>query len=149
VSGRPPIAARHGAGTRRRATAVALTLTLALIAPACVPLFVPPLPSDRLVPEPAFRLRGDVRLERTPGEDGRLSVVMRAAEVPDPGWLVVQWFGPSGPARAAESVWFDAELVDAEVRLSAPTSLAFTPGEWRAVLSWDGRVVRQVRIDLD
>ena len=116
---------------------------------ACVPLFIPPLPTDRLEPEPAFRLHGDARLERAPDDEAGLVLVMRAAEVPAGGWLAVQWFGPSGPSRASESVWFDTESVDTEVRLETPPGLEVTPGEWRAVLSWDGRVVRQVRIELD
>jgi hypothetical protein len=82
-----------------------------------VPLFVPPLPSDRLEPEPAFRLHGDARLERASEDGAGLVLVMRAAEVPAGGWLAVQWFGPSGPARASESVWFEPESVGEEVRL--------------------------------
>ena len=141
---------RRGRAAKRRSPVVlTLALILTLLAPACVPLFVPPLPSERLEPQPAFRLHGDARLERLAEDDGRLLLVIRAAEVPSPGWLVVQWFGPSGPARAAESVWFDAELLGAEVRLDTPPGLEVTPGEWRAVLSWDGRVVRQLRIEVD
>ncbi|TVR91690.1 MAG: hypothetical protein EA416_09090 [Trueperaceae bacterium] len=137
------------ARSRRSPAVLAAFALLVAASSACVPLFVPPLPSDRLEPEPAFRLHGDARLEPAPGDDAGLVLVMRAAEVPAGGWLAVQWFGPSGPARASESVWFEPGSVGAEVRLETPPGLDVTPGEWRAVLSWDGRLVRQLRIELD
>ncbi len=136
----------------RKGGALATLAAIALLVAAgsaCVPLFIPPLPSDRLEPEPAFRLHGDARLERASEDGAGLVLVMRAAEVPSGGWLAVQWFGPSGPARASESVWFDLEMLDAEVRLETPPSLEVTPGEWRAVLSWGGRLVRQLRIEVE
>ena len=136
----------------RKGGALATLAAIALLVAAgsaCVPLFIPPLPSDRLEPEPAFRLHGDARLERASEDGPGLVLVMRAAEVPSGGWLAVQWFGPSGPARASESVWFDLEMLDAEVRLETPPSLEVTPGEWRAVLSWGGRLVRQLRIEVE
>ncbi len=136
----------------RKGGALATLAAIALLVAAgsaCVPLFIPPLPSDRLEPEPAFRLHGDARLERASEDGPGLVLVMRAAEVPSGGWLAVQWFGPSGPARASESVWFDPEMLDAEVRLETPPSLEVTPGEWRAVLSWGGRLVRQLRIEVE
>jgi len=137
-------------GRSRRPPSVAVALALLVAAgSACVPLFVPPLPTDRLEPEPAFRLHGDARLERPAGDGAGLVLVMRAAEVPAGGWLAVQWFGPSGPARASESVWFGTESVGVEVRLETPPGFDVTPGEWRAVLSWEGRLVRQLRIDLE
>ena len=135
-------------GKRGPLAALAALALLAAVS-ACVPLFIPPLPSDRLEPEPAFRLHGDARLEPASGDGAGLVLVMRAAEVPSGGWLAVQWFGPSGPARASESVWFDRESLDTEVRLETPPALEVTPGEWRAVLSWDGRLVRQLRIELE
>ena len=141
----------RGIGVTPRPTLAAFAALALLVAAgsACVPLFIPPLPSDRLEPEPAFRLHGDARLERASEDGAGLVLVMRAAEVPSGGWLVVQWFGPSGPARASESVWFDPESLDAEVRLETPPALEVTRGEWRAVLSWDGRLVRQLRIELE
>lgn len=114
---------------------------------ACTPLYVPLIPTDMLLPEPAFRLHGDARLELA-GRPGApiLTLHLRAAEVPGPGWLAVQWFGPSGPALASESLWFDADEVGVARRLAAPEQLTLRPGEWRAVLSWQGRLVRQLLV---
>jgi hypothetical protein len=122
-----------------------LTAGVALLLAGCTPLYVPLIPRDMLAPEPAFRLHGDARLELVARGDGpRLVMTIRAEEVPHAGWLAVQWFGPSGPARASESLWFDAGEVDEERTLETPADLALTPGEWRAVLSWQDRLVRQL-----
>jgi hypothetical protein len=120
---------------------------LPLLLGACAPLYVPLIPGDMLVPDPAFRLHGDARLEHEERADGHsLTLHLRADEVPGPGWLAVQWFGPSGPARASESLWFEPDDVGAERTLRAPEHLRITRGEWRAVLSWQGRLVRQLLV---
>lgn len=130
------------------ATLVAL-LVLTSVLPACMPLYVPLVPDEMLTAEPAFRLHGDLRLEHERRADASALVLhLRAAEVPEAGWLAVQWFGPSGPARAGESLWFEPDDVGEARELATPAQLTLGPGEWRAVLSWRGQLVRQVRITL-
>ena len=130
------------------AAALAALLAASFLA-ACMPLYVPLVPETLLTPEPAFRLHGDLRLEHVRREGAEALVLhLRATEVPEAGWLAVQWFGPSGPARAAESLWFEAADVGEAHQLATPEHLRLVPGEWRAVLSWQGRLVRQVRITL-
>ncbi len=131
------------------ALAVAALALLALLLAACMPLYVPLVPEAMLTPEPAFRLHGDLRLEHERRADASALVLhLRASEVPEAGWLAVQWFGPSGPARAAESLWFEPADVGEARQLATPEHLNLVPGEWRAVLSWQDRLVRQVRITL-
>jgi len=134
---------------RPAAVAGALAAALTLLLAACMPLYLPLVPDEMLTPEPAFRLHGDMRLEHVRRADvSALVLHLRATEVPEPGWLAVQWFGPSGPARAAESLWFEPADAGAARQLATPEQVALGPGEWRAVLSWQGRLVRQVRITL-
>ena len=134
--------------SRAAAAALAVLLTASFLA-ACMPLYVPLVPETLLTPEPAFRLHGDLRLEHVRlGGTSTLVLHLRASEVPEAGWLAVQWFGPSGPARAAESLWFEPADVGEARRLATPEHLTLIPGEWRAVLSWQDRLVRQVRITL-
>ena len=141
-------AGSHSTGPRlHRAPVLVGALLLGLVLGACAPLYVPLIPGEMLVPEPAFRLHGDARLEHHEGPDGHvLTLHLLADEIPGPGWLAVQWFGPSGPARASESLWFEPDDVGAQRTLSAPEHLELHPGEWRAVLSWQGRLVRQLLI---
>ena len=129
---------------------VAAAAALALVVAACTPLYLPPVPSDRLEATPSFRLRGESALEVvSDGEGGRsLRLTLVVDEVPEGGWLALQWFGPSGAARASDSLWFEPEDVGSARRWDAPPQLAVTAGEWRAVLSWQGRLVRQLRVDV-
>ena len=138
--------AASAASARRRLVAAALALLLA----ACTPLYLPPVPSDALAPVPSFRLRGASVLEVVAAADGEatLRLTLTADEVPEGGWLALQWFGPSGAARASDSLWFEPEDVGRARRWDAPPQLRLEPGEWRAVLSWRGRVVRQLRVDV-
>ena len=139
--------ARRGEVLQGPLAAAPLLLAAVLALAACTPLYVPLVPSDMLTPEPAFRLHGDARLALDGADDApRLTLHVRAAEVPGPGWLAVQWFGPSGPALASDSLWFDADEVDVARSLAAPEQLRLRPGEWRAVLSWQGRLVRQLLV---
>lgn len=117
-----------------------------LLLPACTPLFWPPVPQDALVAEPAWRLAGDARLSLLQGADGRplLRATARLLELPRPGWLSVQWYGPSGGERASEARWMSEEDVG---RLSAwllPADVQVVPGPWRVLLSADGRPLRQL-----
>lgn len=124
--------------------------TLALLLGACAPLYVPLVPGDTLTPEPTFRLRGDALLEVVTGADDAATLLLRvrADEVPEAGWLAVQWFGPAGGARASDSLWFETDDVGRERLWPAPPQLRVSAGEWRAVLSWQGRVVRQLRVEV-
>ena len=138
---------RRHRGVRAPRTAAAFAAAILLALSACTPLYVPLIPSDMLTPEPAFRLHGDALLELAgTAEAPILTLRLRAAEVPGPGWLAVQWFGPSGPALASDSLWFDADEVDVARSVTAPEHLTLRPGEWRAVLSWQGRLVRQLLV---
>jgi hypothetical protein len=114
---------------------------------ACSPLYLPPQPSDALLPAPRFRVHGDTALEVLRSPAG-LRVTLVLSEVPEPGWLAVQWFGPSGGVRASESLWLTPADADTRPSLTTPPHLELTPGEWRAVVSWDGSVVRQLRVTL-
>lgn len=127
---------------RRPSPGVALLAWLSLIALcACTPLYLPPVPAELPPLEPRTRI-ADARIDRTGGSP---TVVFRPREVSEEGWLAVQWFGPAGGAVASASVWLDASSVDRAVRVRFPGDVARDrAGRWRAVLSMDGRVLRQV-----
>ncbi len=125
---------------RARYALVAVAL-LSLAAAACRPLYLPPVPAE--LPPFGEELRlAEVRIERTAGVV-RLAFVPE--RVPDEGWAAVQWFPPAGGEVASASVWLDAGTIGRTVRVSFPPDVARDrPGRWRAVLSFDGRVVRQL-----
>ncbi len=125
----------------RRARRGGLALALAVALAACTPLYLPPVPEPMPTLEPRLRL-DEIRIDRLAGAPA-LAFVPR--EVPEPGWAAVQWFPPSGAEVASASVWLDGERVGYVVRLAFPDDVARErAGRWRAVLSFGGRIVRQL-----
>ncbi len=117
---------------------MAATLTVIGLT-ACRPLYFPPVPNDGL-PEPSpVRLANESGL--TVGEDGRPALRVVVVGLAGAGWLAVQWFGPHGGEVASESAWLEPDAPSAEFVLPADVSPA--SGEWRAVVSFGGRLLRQ------
>jgi hypothetical protein len=122
-------------------TLVALLLvTLA----ACSPLYLPLVPGDALVAEPRLRLLGESVLDVA--DDGALRLDLTLAEVPREGWLAIQWFGPAGGVVASDSVWLDRDDAGRSLTVAPPAATTLRSGEWRAVVSWYGELVRQFRV---
>jgi hypothetical protein len=114
---------------------------------ACTPLYLPPGPGDALVAESRMRLEGTSRLAASAHGPGLL-LTLDVAEVPEEGWLAVQWFPPSGGVIASESLWLTPADAGTSRTIRPPDDLELRAGEWRAVVSWYGRVVRQFRVEL-
>lgn len=116
-------------------------LAAAATVPACTPLYLPPVPSE--LPAIEARLRVvDVRVDRLGGIP---ALVFVPAEVPTPGWAAVQWYPPTGGEVASASVWLDDDRVGHVVRVAFPGDVEREDeGRWRAVLSFGGRVLRQL-----
>jgi hypothetical protein len=134
-------------GTRGRAWALASLATIALA--ACVPLFVPPVPTDVLAPAPSWRVAGDAELRAVRDGEGRvawLRLRLRFEEVPTPAWVAVQWFGPAGGERASASLWVTPADVGRPLVWDTPADLTLTPGPWRAVVSVGDRLLRQLDV---
>jgi len=137
--------------TARRWARALVAVTMAATAGGCVPLFVPPVPTDGLTPAPAWRVAGDARAEVDPGAVGAargLRLTMRFEEVPHDAWVAVQWFGPTGGERASESRWITPADVGRTLTWVAPADLEITPGRWRAVLSVGDRLLRQIDVEV-
>lgn len=128
------------AGLRPRRGLLVVLAAVATV-PACTPLYLPPVPSELPALEPRLRLE-DVRVDRLGGTP---AVVFVPKEVPAPGWAAVQWYPPTGGEAASASVWLDEDRVDHVVRVPFPEDVDREDGgRWRAVLSFDGRVLRQL-----
>lgn len=132
---RPPVRAR-----RRLLAALAAVAVAASVA-ACTPLYLPPVPSELPALESRLRLE-NVRIDRLGGTPAVLFV---PREVPAPGWAAVQWYPPTGGEVASASVWLSEDRVDHVVRVAFPGDVdRDADGRWRAVLSFGGRVLRQL-----
>lgn len=146
MSGRSRSGARASRGrvARRRRLGLRGALVgvaLAWLAVGCTPLYLPPVPSELPVIEARLRL-DDVRVDRLGGVP---AVAFVPAEVPEPGWIAVQWFPPSGGEVGSGSVWLDAGRVGRVLRLPFPDDVPRErDGRWRALLSFEGEIVRQL-----
>jgi len=130
---------------RRRPLAAALVAGLTAVALAgCRPLYLPPVPARE--PTPAVARLGDASALRLDG--GRLVLHVVLAEIPRAGWLDVQWFAPNGSQAADDSVWVAPADVGQGRTLTLPPRVALSAGEWRAVTSLRGQVLRQFRLEV-
>ena len=122
-----------------------LLATAAVALTACTPLFVPPAPSDALVASPAWRLAGDAELRASVfSDDPRLRVRFRFDAVATDAWVAVQWFGPTGGERASVAVWVTRGDEGRPFAVDLPDDVVVVPGGWRALISVQGRVLRQL-----
>lgn len=124
----------------RRGRAALLSGLLLLLA-GCTPLYLPPVPESMPRIESRLTLR-DARVEVD--ADGQVRAVWIPEGVDCAGWLDVQWFPPAGRAVASESVWLAPEHEGRRQALSLPDEVELRPGRWRAVLSFEGEVLRQL-----
>lgn len=148
----------------RRGTAWAAALLVsAAVLTGCRPLYIPLVPE---APRQAqmLRLGTDSQLEVVAGRprltlnlttaagsetDGGASDATTAPESPaDGAWLDVQWFGPTGAQAASESQWFQPGAAPQVLIFSLPADIDAVAGEWRAVVSTSGRLLRQFRVDV-
>lgn len=114
-------------------------LLLCLTLGGCTFTYTPPVPRSYDL-APTLRLSGASDLTRQP-EGLRLRLVV--VEVPEADWLAVQWFDPRNDEVASESVWLEPDTTFS-YDLFLPDNITVVPGQWRAVVSYQGRIVRQL-----
>ncbi|MBX3144600.1 MAG: hypothetical protein KF813_12635 [Trueperaceae bacterium] len=128
------------------------TLILVLTTAGCRPLYIPLVPDSETVPAPGSRLRlaTDSALTWSAAER-RLELSLSFSGLSESGWLAVQWFSPAGGQAASESVWLEVGTEPDTQRslvVFSPADLELLPGEWRAVVSWQGELLRQFRAEV-
>ncbi len=121
-------------------SAALILLVLSVLLGGCRPLYLPLVPELRH-PEPRPRIEANLELLQ-----GLPVLRIRMLEVPDEGWLAVQWFGPDNREAASASVWVDESSVGAGFNLALPDDVDVRPGEWRVLLSIHSVVLRQLSL---
>ena len=118
------------------------SVLLALTLGSCSPLYIPPVPApleleERTGVDAVARLGG-----------GRPLVLLELTSVVEPVWMAVQWFTPGNAEAASASVWVTPADEGTELSLALPDDVEVTPGRWRAVISAEDRVLRQVSVEV-
>jgi len=124
--------------------AVLVVAALAGVLAGCRPLYVPPVP--RPLPTPGVAQLGDASALVL--AHGTLALHMVLAAIPEAGWLAVQWFAPDDTEAASDSVWVAPADVGQGRTLLLPARVTLSAGEWRAVASLRGQVLRQFRVEV-
>ena len=121
-------------------------LLLVLSLGACRPLYLPPVP-ERVEVEQRLALSGSMT-----AREGQPRLELQVDQGPaEEGWLAIQWFAPNNREVASESVWLEAGVGgDGRIVVELPADvLPASPGRWRALLSFDGVVVRQFSAEVE
>ena len=128
-------------GLRKR---LVYLLVLMLSLSGCAYTYLPPVREAR-VPEPRLTIAAASRLGQN---ETTIRLDLRLVTVPEADWLAVQWFGPNNDEVTAESVWVVPTERPQNVAVSLPPSAVLRDGLWRAVLSYQGRFVRQFSVQV-
>ncbi len=131
----------RGRAWRLRVPLFAPVLVLLLGLGACTPLYLPPVPER--VPVHEVAQLGDA--SALGFRDRVLTLHVVLDRIPEAGWLAVQWFAPDGSEVASDSVWVAPADVGEGRTLALPSRVSLSAGEWRAVVSFRGDVLRQFR----
>ena len=120
-----------------------ICFTTLLLLPACTPLYIPPVQERTIEPTPRLDLTGSSGLRL---REGRLELSLFLTNVPEDDWLNVQWYSPQNRQAASDSLW----VTEAQVGLSRifllPEDVELQAGQWSAVVSYEGNLIRQFSI---
>jgi len=123
-------------------------LLIVLFSSSCTFMYVPLIPVNPQVREARFLLSDSQGLSL---ETEQLRLDMTIKEVPESDWLAVQWFNPLSKEIASNSKWLEVDpeaLAESkEISFLLPENITLTPGYWRAVVSYQGRLIRQFGFD--
>ncbi|MGL4612168.1 MAG: hypothetical protein ACRCYY_21230 [Trueperaceae bacterium] len=114
-----------------------LLFTFYILLPSCTFLYLPPELPIQPIPE-TFDISSSSGLTYK-NRQLELSVLLR--NVPQEGWLAVQWYAPNAKEAASDSVWIEQRDEGLTQNFLLPQRPA--RGEWRAVVSFGNSLLRQ------
>lgn len=121
-----------------------LLILLLLPLGGCAFSYIPLIPEAH-VSEPPLELRSPDGLVLA-GDTLRLSVQLLNQQ--QEGWLAVQWYGPGNREVASDSLWVRPDDAGRVHHLYLPGDVALRPGQWRAVVSFAGQLLRQFSVQV-
>jgi hypothetical protein len=121
-----------------------LLIVLLLPLGGCAFSYIPLIPEAH-VSEPPLELRSPEGLVLA-GDTLRLSVQLLNQQ--QEGWLAVQWYGPGNREVASDSLWVRPDDTGRVHHLYLPGDVTLRPGQWRAVVSFAGQLLRQFSLQV-
>jgi hypothetical protein len=135
--------------SKKLVTRYSLLVTLFFLLPpssfllsSCTFLYLPPVLPEQTV-EATLDLSGSSGLSYA-AEQLELSVFLRT--IPQAGWLAVQWFAPNNKEVASDSLWIELRDQGLSQRFALPQKPS--KGDWRVVVSFGDRLLRQFSIEI-
>ncbi len=131
---------------KRRRTAIGkytlLLFCISLFLSSCTFLYLPPILPEQTV-EPTVDISGSSGLTY---QEQKLELSVFLHTVPAEGWLNVQWFSPNNNEAASDSIWIEKR----DAGLSQTFALPQVPskGDWRVVVSFGDRLLRQFSLEV-
>ncbi len=132
-------------GMSRIALVSVLALVIISLLAACRPLYLPPIPDE--IPF-TTQVRATSASAVSFGAGGYPTIELELRDVSEPGWLAVQWLTPKGSEAASQSVWVEV-AAEQKVSFELPVDVELSGGDWRAVVSLNGRLVRQLGFTIE
>jgi hypothetical protein len=119
-----------------------LLFTFYFLLPSCTFLYLPPVLPEPSV-EPRLELSGSKGLSYS---QDKLELSVFLQTVPAEGWLAVQWYAPNNQEAASDSIWIEPR----DAGLSQTFALPQIPskGEWRVVVSFGDKLLRQFSLEV-
>ncbi|MEZ4631997.1 MAG: hypothetical protein R2880_15020 [Deinococcales bacterium] len=111
---------------------------------ACTFTYIPVIPNAQNR-EAQLLLIGELHYEEV---EETLVLNLKTLELPSSNWLALQWFNPQGKEVASDALWLSPEMLGEGLNFILPKDVMWEYGYWRAVLSFEQKVIRQFALEV-
>ena len=129
--------------TNFRLPSLLVFLTLSFLS-SCTFLYIPPIIEAEVIAE-RLNIEGSRGLFL---ENDELSLSVQLNRIPHEGWLNVQWYAQTNEEVASDAFWLTRSNEGYTLSYGLPSYVDLAEGTWRAVLSFEGQLLRQFSIDI-
>ncbi len=111
---------------------------------SCTLLYIPPVLETQELPE-KLNIDGSRGLFL---DQDKLVLSLKLNQIPQEGWLMVQWFSDTLVEAASDAQWIDASQEGLQLNYLLPAQVELSEGTWRTVVSFQNKLIRQFSLDV-
>jgi hypothetical protein len=111
---------------------------------SCTLLYIPPVLETQELPV-KLNIDGSKGLFL---DQDKLVLSLKLNQIPQEGWLMIQWFSDTNVEAASDAQWIQASQEGLQVYYLLPSQVALTEGTWRTVVSFQDKLIRQFSLDI-